>query len=132
MLLDASALMALLRRESGWDVVQRCLSDETCLISVVQLVEVEGKLVGAGQFTLEAVATALTGLAQVLEVVPFTLEMQRAASFYAARRRPYNLSLGDCLCLGAAQTLDAEVLTGEQAWSGIPDLPITVRLIRTR
>ena len=48
LLLDASALMALLRREPGWEVVQAALHEEDCLICMVQLVEVEGKLVSRG------------------------------------------------------------------------------------
>lgn len=129
-LLDASALIAFLRRESGFEVVRDTLLQENCLVCAVQLVEVKGKLVSDGNQTASAVQAELDRLAHVLGVVAFDAAAQEAASFYYARRRPYNLSLGDALCLGLAEHLGATVLTAERTWADIPDLPVTVKLIR--
>ena len=41
-----------------------------------------------------------------------------------------NLSLGDALCLGAAEALGADVMTAEHGWATLPDLPFEVQLIR--
>ncbi len=130
LLLDASALMALLRREAGWEEVQGALRASDCLIGAAQLVEVEGKLVSRGEFTALQVRREFALLNQVMGVVPFEVAAQGAASFYYARRTPYDLSLGDCLCLGTAERLGADVLTAERKWARVPDLPFEVRLIR--
>ena len=133
LLLDASALTAFIRREPGGEVVLSALTDgrRPCLVGVAQLVEVEGKLVSDGSFTPEQVRTQLHQLGQLLEVQALQPSAQTASAFYYARRRPYNLSLGDALCLGLAETLGADVLTAERGWAALPDLPFAVTLIRT-
>lgn len=130
LLLDASALTAFLRREPGWEAVADALTRFECQVSAVQLVEVEGKLVGDGSVTPGELQAELALLRHVLGTLPFSPEAAHAASFFYARRRPYNFSLGDALCLGTAQTLGADVLTAERAWASLPDLPVGVRLIR--
>lgn len=130
LLLDASALMALLRREAGWERVQQALRASECLVGAVQLVEIEGKLVSRGEFTTPRVRQEFALLGQVMGVVPFEVAAQGAASFYYARRTAYDLSLGDCLCLGTAERLGADILTAERKWARIPDLPFEVKLIR--
>jgi len=131
-LLDASAVIAYIRKEPGGQEVLQAITQgkHDFLVSAVQLVEVEGKLVSDGNFTPEQVRTRIHQLGHLLEVVPFDARMQKAAGFYYARRRPYDLSLGDALCLGMAEVLGADVMTGEQSWASIPDLPFQVLLIR--
>ena len=133
LLLDASALMAFIRREPGGETVLTALTDgrRPCLVGVAQLVEVEGKLVSDGRFTPEQVRARLHQLGGLLEVQALQPNAQTASAFYYARRKPYDLSLGDALCLGLAEALGADVLTAERGWTSIPDLPFTVNLIRT-
>lgn len=100
------------------------------LIGAAQLVEVEGKLVSDGSFTPEQVRTRLHQLGLLLDVRPFEIRAQQTVAFYYARRRPYDLSLGDALCLGLAEVLGADVMTAEQSWATLPDLPFKVELIR--
>ncbi|WP_102124788.1 PIN domain-containing protein [Deinococcus planocerae] len=132
LLIDASALTAFIRRERGGERVLRSLTTarREHLVSTIGLIEVEGKLVSGGTFTPEQVRTRIHQLGQLLTVVPFEVSAQRAASFYYARRKPYDLSLGDALCLGTAETLGADVMTAEQNWATLPDLPFAVELIR--
>lgn len=132
MLLDASAIIAYIRKEPGGEEVLHGLMQgrQDFLVSAVQLVEVEGKLVGDGSFTPEQVRSRIHRLGHLLEVVPFDARAQKAAGFYYARRRPYDLSLGDALCLGLAEVLSADVMTAEQSWAIIPNLPLQVLLIR--
>ena len=132
LLLDASALMAFIRREPGGEAVLIALTDgqRPCLAGVAQLVEAEGKLVSGGSFTPEQVRARLHQLGQLLEVQALQQRAQAASALYYARRRPYNLSLGDALCLGLAEVLGADVLTAEQGWATSPALPFVVNLIR--
>lgn len=130
LLLDASALMAFFRQEEGYDVVKQALLNRNCLVCTVQIVEVKGKLAGEGHFTLAQVEAELFKFSHMLTILPFDDAAQQAASFYYARRKPYNLSLGDAVCLGLAEALGADVLTAERGWAQLADLPITVQLIR--
>lgn len=126
--------MAFIRREQGGELVLSQISSgqRATLVSAVQLVEVEGKLVSDGRFTPVQVQARIQELGDLLHVVPFGLDAQRAAGFYYARRKPYNLSLGDALCLGLAETLQADVMTAEYDWASLPDLPFQVLLLRDR
>lgn len=132
LLIDASALTAFIRKEPGGEKVLGSLTTarREHLVSTIQLIEVEGKLVSGGTFTPEQVRSRIHQLGQLLTVIPFEVSAQRSASFYYARRKPYDLSLGDALCLGTAEVLGADVMTAEQKWATLPDLPFGVELIR--
>ncbi|WP_420594751.1 PIN domain-containing protein [Deinococcus sp.] len=132
LLLDASALIAFIRREPGGETVLQALMDgkNAVLVGSVQLVEVEGKLVSDGSFTPQQVRARIRQLGQVLDVVAFNAQAQDAAGFYYARRKPYDLSLGDALCLGLAEVLKADVMTAKRGWASLPDIPFGVQLIR--
>ena len=129
-LLDASALMALLADEPGAANVKAVLLDQHCLISSVTLTEVEGKLVARGEMTHGQVTEVLTKVMSAVDEVPFDAACRERAVFYYARKSSYNLSLGDAACLGTAEALSMDVLTAERGWQAIPDLPIKVELIR--
>ena len=130
MLLDASALLAFLLKEEGGLEVLNVVSSRPCSISSVTLTEVQGKLVGRGDFTPRQVEAQLGPLLGFVREVPFDSACREKASFYYARKSPYGLSLGDAACLGTAEALKLDVLTAEKGWAEIPDLPFKVQLIR--
>ena len=133
MLLDASALLAFLLKEEGGLEVLNVVSSRPCSISSVTLTEVQGKLVGRGDFTPRQVEAQLGPLLGFVREVPFDSACREKASFYYAyyaRKSPHGLSLGDAACLGTAEALKLDVLTAEKGWSEIPDLPFQVHLIR--
>ena len=100
--LDASALIAFLRKEPGAEKVAGVLT-RSC-ISAVNLAETLGKMVEYGK-ALEAVTYQLERLS--IPVVPFdTGQAQTVASLWKATR-PVGMSLGDRACLAAqAEQLD--------------------------
>lgn len=126
--------MAFIRREQGGELVLHTIisGQRATVVSAVQLVEVEGKLVSEGRLTPVQVQARIQDLGNLFRVVPFGLDAQQAAGFYYARRRPYNLSLGDALCLGLAEALQADVMTAEHEWASLPNLPFQVLLLRDR
>ena len=130
LLLDASAIIALLRQEPGYDLVRAALTGRACHVSSVTLTELEGKLVGKGDYTHGQVQLAWGHLAPLVPEVPFDAACRAQAAFYYARKQPYNLSLGDAACLGTAEAHGLAVLTAEQGWARLPDLPFAVELIR--
>jgi len=98
-LLDASALLAYLQREPGFEAVREALR-EGAAISAVNLAEVAGKLKARGKDP-ERIVRRL--LAMGLEVLPFTLEEALEAGALDLLTRPLGLSLGDRACLAAGK-----------------------------
>ena len=130
LLLDASAVIAVFRLEPGMDTVQQALKERPCCISSVTLTELEGKLVGKGEYTQNQVRVAWSHLAPFVTELVFDAACREKAAFYYARKSPYQLSLGDAACLGTAEAFGLEVLTAERNWKSLPDLPFAVTLIR--
>ncbi len=122
--LDASALMALIRGERGADVVAACLP--RAVISTVNQAEVQTKLVSAG---LDE-ALAWWHIAEVrCPSVPFSEEQARIAGGLVKATRSYGLSLGDRACLALATERKATVYTTDAAWKNLA-LGIDVEVIR--
>jgi len=119
--LDSSALLAVLNRETGADRLTPDLLLHS-VSSTVNLAEVQGKLVERGIPPANAWAATLSS---VNEALPFTEEQARIAGSLIAQTRPFGLSLGDRACLALAMELKAPVYTADRAWK---DLKIGVRI----
>jgi len=122
--LDASALLALLNDEPGRAVVEAAL--DGAFISAVNLSEVMAKLADRGMAESHARA-ALNALD--LEVVPFDAELAFRAGALRPITRPLGLSLGDRACLALGIYLSLPVLTAERHWHTLA-LPISIQRIR--
>ena len=122
--LDASALMALLRREQGAEIVAAVIPDAA--IAMINIAEVLGKLVDYGTPEAEAFA-AISGLG--IEMVDDDLALARASARLREHTRKYGLSLGDRICLALGERLNVPLLTADRAWAGLA-LPLTVQVIR--
>ncbi len=122
--LDASALLALLNAEPGADTVAAALPE--AVIGAVNYAEVVSKLAEAGLSEAELRET-LDGLA--LDVRPFDRAQAHAAGLLRPATRARGLSLGDRACLALGRALQAPVLTTDSAWEGL-DLGVEVRQIR--
>ena len=113
--LDSSALLALINEELGCDQVTAVLS--RCIMSSVNLAEVVGKLNDKG-FILTEIADILHEL--IPDIRPFTARPAVMAGGLRAPTRLLGLSLGDRACLALAMELKATVMTCDRAWSHIP------------
>lgn len=122
-LLDASALLAYLQREPGFEAVREALR-EGAAISAANLAEVAGKLKARGKDP-ERIVRRL--LAMGLEVLPFTLEEALEAGALDPLTRPLGLSLGDRACLAAGKVRGLAVLTADRTWAGVvPGVDVVV------
>ena len=130
MVIDSSVLLAYFLDEPGAERAEQEIRKGGLLLSSVNRTEVKGRLVGMGVSTPQAVDTEFVNLAQLVEIAPFDLDQSDLASYYYARRNPYNLSLGDCACLALAEARGLDVLTAEQSWAQLPSLPFKIHLIR--
>lgn len=122
--LDASALIALMRNEKGAEVVAACLS--SAMMSTVSEAEVQAKLVAAGLNEQEA----WWHITEVgCESVAFDEEQARIAGGLVKLTRPYGLSAGDWACLALALKYKATVYTTDRSWKNLR-LGIEVEVIR--
>ena len=126
LVLDASAVLALLFKERGAEVVRAHL--RTGVIGAANLAEVLAKLSDHGMPADQAArAVAILGL----EVVPMTeAQAQRSAELRPATRAA-GLSLGDRACLALAAELSAPALTADRGWDALAAaVGVAVQVIR--
>ena len=124
-LLDASALLAYLQRELGFEAVREALR-EGAAISAVNLAEVAGKLIDT---VADPLALVMRLLALGPEALPLTLDAARRVGALDPLTRPLGLSLGDRACLAAGRVRGLAVLTADRTWAGV-DLGVPVEVIR--
>jgi ribonuclease VapC len=123
--LDASALLAILNQEPGGDK----LTPELLSIaasSTVNLAEVQGKLVEQGLRPNDAWEATLS---PVREAVAFTPEQAKLAGALVVQTRVLGLSLGDRACLALALVLNAPVYTADKPWKNLK-VGVRIHVIR--
>jgi PIN domain nuclease of toxin-antitoxin system len=112
--LDASALRALLLNEPGAEQVKSALDD--AVVGVVNLAEVVSHYakLGASREDIEVMLRPLSlSLAPVDTALSFEAGMLRTATL------PRGLSLGDRYCLALAKREGAPAMTAERQWPPI-------------
>jgi ribonuclease VapC len=122
--LDASALLAFLRKEPGADKVAAVLSG-ACM-SAVNLEETLSKMIQYGK-PLDAVSYQIERLR--IPVVPYDAEQAKMAASMWQSTRVAGLSLGDRACLSLALKFAVPALTTDKDWSKI-DVGVRVERIR--
>jgi PIN domain nuclease of toxin-antitoxin system len=123
--LDASAMLALLQNERGEEKLTDDLL-EVAIASTVNLAEVQSKLVKKGYDPEDAWEDALL---LVTSAEPFTSEQAKIAGTLIQMTQKYGLSLGDRSCLALAIALKAPVYTTEQTWRNLK-VGIPIHVIR--
>ncbi|MGD9882202.1 MAG: type II toxin-antitoxin system VapC family toxin [Reyranella sp.] len=121
--LDSSAVLALLADEPGTEVVEAALPG--ALLSTVNLAEIVAKLCERGMPAEEA--TSLIHSIGV-EVAEFDADQATRSGGLRLSTRSAGLSLGDRACVALAQVRQLPVLTADTAWAQLGNLD--VRLIR--
>jgi ribonuclease VapC len=123
--LDASALMAVINGEAGADkLTPQIMSNTTA--STVNLAEVHGKLVQRG-FSPDDAWAAANG--PVHEAVAFTAEQAKTAGDLITLTRSLGLSLGDRACLALGIALHAPVYTADRSWKNL-SIGVRIHVIR--
>lgn len=122
--LDASALLALVNGETGAEMVESLL--EEAAMSSVNLSEVAGKLVDRGLPSAD-VRRSLESLQ--LDVHTFDAEQ----AFLTGELRaavPRDFALGDRACLALAATLQARAVTADRQWAALRLPGVDIAVIR--
>jgi len=123
--LDASALLALLNSEPGADKLTPELLN-TAASSTVNLAEVQAKLVARGIDPDDAWEATL---APIRDAMDFSVDHARIAGTLVTQTRSLGLSLGDRACLALALSLKAPVYTTDKAWKNLK-LGVRIHVIR--
>ena len=124
--LDASALIALLKNEPGGEQVDRFLMARDCVMSSVNLAEFVSKMVreeGNASKALEIVRDL------PLTVTPYGTEDAAETGALALHTRHLGLSLGDRACLALAKKLDALAVTTDRPWLQL-DIGVKIECVR--
>lgn len=122
--LDASALIALIYQEKGYEVVEKYLPDAE--ISTVNLSEVAAYLIKKG-IPVKSATTLLKDLS--LKVIDFDESQSLFAAELILKTSSKGLSLGDRACLALAFERKRPALTADKVWSTL-DLGMNIILIR--
>lgn len=112
--LDSSAVLAVILEEPGADRVERHLPG--ALVSAVNVGEVVAKLrdLGMPEGTVERVLDGLQ-----VDVRPHDLEAALAAGHLRPATRSGGLSLGDRACLALARMLGLPAITADRHWLAV-------------
>ncbi len=124
--LDASALLALLKREPGHEFVAAHLG--RAVMSVVNHAEVLSRFARDGH-DVAAIAKVIAGVA--VELVPMTARDAELVAMLIPKTRAFGLSLGDRVCVALALSRSIPVLTADHGWRGL-DLPVEIRFLPDR
>lgn len=124
--LDASALLALLMKERGAEQVLPIISGS--VMSSVNLAEVVGFYAKAGA-RREDIDARLSSLP--VACVPVDRELAFEAGCLQGQTLRWGLSLGDRICLALARQLGRRVFTADRAWlPAAQELDIEIVVIR--
>jgi ribonuclease VapC len=123
-ILDASAMLALLQNEPGADTVlqlakgSRLLSVNFC--EVMQRIQAKGGIATLAEQAIDRLEIA---------VVPFDRPLARTAADLRERTKFMGASLADRGCLAFGLATGMPILSADQAWLKL-DLGIDIRMIR--
>jgi PIN domain nuclease of toxin-antitoxin system len=122
--LDASALVAVARKERGFESALPFL-DAAVLstVNAVEVIEVLGRFGNPPEFVRELIADLGIGLE------PFSERQALVAASIAVHTRHLGLSLGDRACLAVASDLGGVAVTADLVWGEL-FLDVEIALIR--
>lgn len=112
--LDASAVLALLRNEPGADLVAGLIAGS--VVSAVNVTEVVAKLIERGAPAKDAI--------MITRALPFAIvshdeELATSAGALWAQTRNVGLSLGDRACLALAARENLPAVTADRRWTEV-------------
>lgn len=123
--LDASALLAILNREPGAEKLTPQLLS-AAISSTVNLAEVQSKLVSRGIKPDEAWAATIS---PIREAAIFTDQHAKIAGSLVDQTNAFGLSLGDRACLALGIALKAPIYTADRSWKNLK-LGIRIHVVR--
>ena len=125
--LDASALLAILQGEPGSEVFSKQFDLlERATMSAVNIAEAYSKLVVLGIDPVDAWESVT---APIPEIAAFDTDQAKITGRLVSRTRALGLSLGDRACLSLGIALKAPVYTADKAWKDLK-VGVAIHVIR--
>ena len=124
--LDASAVLAVILEEPGADVVAEALRSGAAM-STVNVAEVAARLHQDGWSGSEVV---LVFESLGIEVLPFAPEAALLSGRLRLATRAFGLGLGDRACLATGRIEGCPVLTSDRSWRELDIADIDIRCVR--
>lgn len=118
--LDATALLALLLDEAGGKVVEEHLPEAK--VSAVGLAEVAARLADRGM-PVEEIRSVLDALG--IEIVPFDADLAYTSAEFGKTSRSRAVSLGGRASLALGRSREAVVISADREWA---DLNVGVKI----
>ena len=122
--LDASAVLALINNEKGSDIVLSALP--SAIMCSVNLSEVVSKLTDRG-LTETEIRSDLDSFG--FRIIDFDRELAYRSGLLRDTTKAFGLSFGDRACLAVGQSLNCEILTSDKAWANL-NFPVPITIIR--
>jgi PIN domain nuclease of toxin-antitoxin system len=123
--LDSSALLALIQNEPGAEIIKPLLN-----VTVMSTINVAESLTVL-QRTNIPTQEALSLINDIVNmIVPFDLEQARHVAELQSHLQHKGLSLGDRACIALGVKLQASIYTADKAWSELKVTSADIKLIR--
>lgn len=123
-ILDSSAVLALLWKEAGAEIVAKSITKSS--ISAVNASEVITKLVDRG---IDDATAAHILLTLGIDIISFDTPTSILAGQIRRSTKSLGLSLGDRSCIALGILKQTKILTADRAWAKI-DMDVHIELIR--
>ena len=123
--LDASALLALIQNEKGADVIKPLLKK-----SVMSTINVAEVLTALQRIEIQPKDAIVSICDMIRELIPFDVEQAQCAAELQPYVRHKGLSLGDRACIALGQKLQVPVYTADKIWGELQLDTITINVIR--
>jgi len=124
-LLDTSAIIALIKKEKGYQIVDDILA--TSAISTVNFSELIAALAREG-VSAEDIDSITENI--IPDIIPFDHETSIVAGKLITTTNSKGLSLGDRACIATALQLDLPVYTADKIWAELDIANLKLKLIR--
>jgi len=126
--MDASALLAMVKNEKGGAIVNALIDEHECVASSVNIAEVSSKLLEAGVASADLKRMIRN---MNIDVVDFTQEQALASAELRLLTKSSGLSLGDRACLTLAKLMSGTAVTSDRPWMDVAEaVGVKVLMIR--
>ncbi|CAN5818282.1 PIN domain-containing protein [soil metagenome] len=123
-LFDSSALLAVIKREQGYEEIEKYLKNS--FISSVNYSEVI-TILSLAKMPLFEAENIIKPL--IHKIVPFDTQLAGLTGELTTITSEFGLSLGDRACIATAKFFDYDIITTDKIWSKL-NLPVRISVMR--